>query len=53
MKPITVNEMNEGSHFDAALLRKLIWKIIPFLMLLYFVAFLNRVNISFASLQMI
>jgi ACS family tartrate transporter-like MFS transporter len=49
MNPITVSE---ASHFDAALMKKLMWKIIPFLMLLYFVAFLDRVNISFASLQM-
>ncbi|MFC4275133.1 MFS transporter [Achromobacter aloeverae] len=37
---------------DAVLLRKLMWRVIPFLMVLYFVAFLDRVNISFASLQM-
>lgn len=49
MNPISVNE---GSAFDAALMKKLMWKIIPFLMLLYFVAYLDRVNISFASLQM-
>ncbi|WP_050469532.1 MFS transporter [Herbaspirillum chlorophenolicum] len=43
--------MTDGST-DAALMKRLMWKIIPFLMLLYFIAFLDRVNISFASLQM-
>jgi len=49
MNPATANE---DSHHDAVLMKKLMWKIIPFLMLLYFIAFLDRVNISFASLQM-
>jgi len=44
--------MNARGDFDAALMKKLMWKIIPFLMLLYFIAFLDRVNISFAALQM-
>jgi MFS transporter, ACS family, tartrate transporter len=30
---------------------KVAWHIVPFLMLLYFVAFVDRVNIAFASLQ--
>lgn len=33
-------------------INKLIWRIIPFLILCYFVAFLDRVNIGFAKLQM-
>ncbi len=32
--------------------RKIIWRLVPFLMLLYTVAFLDRVNISFAALTM-
>jgi len=32
--------------------RKIIWRLVPFLMLLYMVAFLDRVNISFAALTM-
>ena len=34
------------------LYRKIAWRLVPFLMLLYMVAFLDRVNISFASLTM-
>lgn len=33
-------------------LKKVSWRIIPFIMLLYFIAFLDRVNIGFASLEM-
>ncbi len=32
--------------------RKLMWRIIPFVMLLYFVSFLDRVNVGFAALTM-
>jgi MFS transporter, ACS family, tartrate transporter len=34
------------------LYRKIAWRLIPFLMLLYMVAFLDRVNVSFAALTM-
>jgi ACS family tartrate transporter-like MFS transporter len=34
------------------LYRKIAWRLVPFLMLLYLVAFLDRVNISFAALTM-
>ncbi|MFM0139210.1 MFS transporter [Caballeronia grimmiae] len=33
-------------------LRKITWRIVPFIMLLYFVAYIDRVNIGFASLTM-
>jgi ACS family tartrate transporter-like MFS transporter len=33
-------------------LRKISWRIVPFIMLLYFVAYIDRVNIGFASLTM-
>ena len=34
------------------LYRKIAWRLVPFLMLLYMIAFLDRVNISFAALTM-
>ena len=37
---------------DARLSLKLLWRIIPFVMLLYFVSFLDRVNVGFAALSM-
>jgi ACS family tartrate transporter-like MFS transporter len=33
-------------------IRKITWRLIPFLMLLYFVAFLDRINVGFAALTM-
>jgi hypothetical protein len=37
---------------DEALYKKIAFRLIPFMMLLYLVAFLDRVNISFAALTM-
>jgi ACS family tartrate transporter-like MFS transporter len=42
----------ELSPHDEALVKKVSKRIIPFLILLYFFAYLDRVNISFAALQM-
>ena len=39
-------------EFEDATYKKLFWRLIPFLFLLYVVAFLDRVNVSFAKLQM-
>ena len=33
-------------------IRKITWRLIPFLMLLYFVAFIDRINVGFAALTM-
>ncbi|MGK9230940.1 MFS transporter [Inquilinus limosus] len=41
-----------GSEIEARVLRKITYRIIPFIMLLYFIAYLDRVNIGFASLTM-
>jgi MFS transporter, ACS family, tartrate transporter len=40
-----------GAHLQAAL-RKTTWRLIPFMFLLYVVAYLDRVNVGFAQLQM-
>ena len=37
---------------EARVLRKIGWRILPFVMLLYFVSFLDRVNVGFAALTM-
>lgn len=37
---------------EQRVLRKITWRIVPFIMLLYFIAFLDRVNIGFAALTM-
>lgn len=45
-----------GDHdqrsIEARTLRKITWRLIPFLMLLYLVSFLDRINVGFAALTM-
>jgi ACS family tartrate transporter-like MFS transporter len=42
-----------ASHLlEERAIRKIAWRLIPFLMLLYFVAFLDRINVGFAALTM-
>ena len=38
---------------EATVYRKVTWRIVPFLMLCYIVAYLDRVNVGFAKLQML
>ena len=40
------------SAIEAAVMRRVTWRILPFLMLCYFVSFLDKVNAGFAALQM-
>ncbi|MGN6232549.1 MAG: MFS transporter [Trinickia sp.] len=40
------------SDIESRVTRKLAWRIIPFVMLLYFVSFLDRVNVGFAAMTM-
>ncbi|WP_277182652.1 MFS transporter [Caballeronia sp. BR00000012568055] len=40
------------SDIESRVNRKLAWRIIPFVMLLYFVSFLDRVNVGFAAMTM-
>src|ERR1700754_3910432 len=42
----------EARDLQARVVRKLTWRILPFVMLLYFVSFLDRVNVGFAALSM-
>ncbi|MBD8554565.1 MFS transporter [Rhizobium sp. CFBP 8762] len=40
------------NDLETRVLRKITYRIVPFIMLLYFIAFLDRVNIGFAALTM-
>ena len=40
------------SPLELATMRKVAWRLVPFLCLLYFIAFIDRVNIGFAALTM-
>ena len=41
-----------NNELETRVLRKITWRIVPFVMLLYFIAFIDRVNIGFAALTM-
>lgn len=41
-----------NDELQARVVRKLTWRILPFVMLLYFVSFLDRVNVGFAAITM-
>ena len=43
------DERRDGA---ARLFAKISWRLLPFLMLCYVIAFLDRINIGFAQLQM-
>lgn len=45
-------EIKVGAVMEAAVVRKLTWRLVPFLFLLYIVAYLDRINVGFAALQM-
>ncbi len=42
----------ETSPLETETMRRVTWRILPFLMLCYFIAFVDRVNAGFAALQM-
>ncbi len=42
----------QGAQMMKSLLTKIRWKLLPFLFLLYVVAYLDRINVGFAALQM-
>lgn len=41
-----------ASELERRVMRRVSWRIVPFIMLLYFVAYIDRVNIGFAALTM-
>ena len=41
-----------AAELETRVLRKVTWRIVPFVMVLYFVSYLDRVNIGFAALTM-
>jgi ACS family tartrate transporter-like MFS transporter len=54
MPEVTVlpNTRPTENEVSAAVISKLTWRLVPFLFLLYMVAYLDRINVGFAALQM-
>jgi MFS transporter, ACS family, tartrate transporter len=48
----TIANDSAPHDFGAAVISKLLWRLLPFLFLLYVVAYLDRINVGFAALQM-
>lgn len=44
--------MEKETIIEKSTMRKVAWRIVPFIMLLYFVAYLDRVNVGFAAITM-
>jgi MFS family permease len=47
-----MSEIDHNARLEADTIRKVTWRLIPFLMLCYLLAFIDRGNIGMASLQM-
>jgi MFS transporter, ACS family, tartrate transporter len=47
-----VSGADHGEELSVVTLRKITWRLIPFLSLLYIIAWLDRVNVGFAGLEM-
>ncbi|MDR3560624.1 MAG: MFS transporter, partial [Negativicutes bacterium] len=51
MEAVTYSEIKESTKESGAY-KKVFWRIIPFLTICYIIAYLDRVNVGFAKLQM-
>lgn len=45
-------DLHDSPDIAAGAIRRIAWRLLPFLMLAYFVSFVDRVNVGFAALQM-
>jgi ACS family tartrate transporter-like MFS transporter len=52
MTALTIDGKHGHTRAEARVLRKVAWRLLPFMGLLYLMAFLDRVNIGFAALTM-
>jgi len=52
VRPVRDSEKTDMAELESRTVRKVMWRLLPFLMACYFVAFLDRVNVGFAHLQM-
>lgn len=48
----SILETLPNSRLESATISRLMWRLMPFLFLLYIVAYLDRINVGFAVLQM-
>ncbi len=48
----TIDAAPPLSTEERAVIRKAMWRLLPFLCFIYFIAYLDRVNVGFAALTM-
>jgi len=51
-QPYESTAAQDTHALEARVVRKISWRIVPFIIVLYFLSFLNRVNVGFAGLTM-
>ena len=51
-QPVETSAEERTTAIEATVVRRLTWRLLPFLFLLYIVAYLDRINVGFAALQM-
>jgi D-galactonate transporter len=49
---MSTGSVQDGAAFERAVYRKLTWRLMPYLFLCYILAYVDRVNVGFAKLQM-
>lgn len=49
---VLINTQADEQTVSGAVLSKLTWRLVPFLFVLYMIAYLDRINVGFAALQM-
>jgi MFS transporter, ACS family, tartrate transporter len=52
MTSVSPNMATVAGDLEPIVVRKLLWRLLPFLFLLYIVNYLDRINVGFAALQM-
>jgi MFS transporter, ACS family, tartrate transporter len=45
-------DMDQGRHISRSTLRKVTWRLVPFMMLCYFINYTDRVDVAYAALRM-
>src|SRR3954453_4333878 len=48
----TVGGQQASATLEAAVMKRVFWRLMPFLLVAYLIAYIDRVNVGFASLQM-
>ena len=48
----SVGGQRDDATLEAAVMKRVFWRLMPFLLMAYLICYIDRVNVGFASLQM-